>query len=45
MLDDGAAVDLTPRSADFWVLAAAVRRFVQQDGNGQLPLQVRLASY
>lgn len=43
VLDDGAALDLHQSSSDFWVMAAAVRHFVQQEGNGQLPLQVRSA--
>lgn len=29
------------QSPDFWVLVAALRRFIEQEGEGQLPLEVR----
>ncbi len=36
--DDAASVG--PHSADFWVLAAALKRFIDGEGQGSLPLEV-----
>ena len=41
ILDDPATA-ATARSDDFWVMAAGLKRFVQQEGNGSLPLEVCL---
>lgn len=30
-----------PQSPDFWVLVAALVRFIDREGQGQLPLEVR----
>lgn len=39
MLEDE-ATRVGPQSTDFWVLAAALKRFVEQEGAGSLPLEV-----
>jgi len=39
ILDDPKAHNLTDKSHNFWVLAAAVREFVKNEGAGVLPLQ------
>mmetsp|Transcript_8982 Transcript_8982/g.19249 ORF Transcript_8982/g.19249 Transcript_8982/m.19249 type:complete len:537 (+) Transcript_8982:66-1676(+) len=39
ILEDEAASSLTADSDDFWVLAAALRAFVEQEGEGHLPLE------
>ena len=41
MLRDESAASLTPASSDFWVMAAALRDFVDHEGGGKLPVQVR----
>lgn len=33
---------LTPSSSTFWVLVAALKRFVEEEGKGSLPLEVLL---
>lgn len=35
-----AATSLTSNSDDFWVMAAALKRFVDAEGHGDLPLEV-----
>ena len=39
VLEDEAA-SVGPHSADFWVLAAALKRFIDGEGQGSLPLEV-----
>lgn len=39
ILEDEAANNLTPDSSDFWILAAALRTFIQNEGGGQPPLE------
>ncbi|KAL4859524.1 NEDD8-activating enzyme E1 regulatory subunit AXR1 [Chlorella vulgaris] len=39
VLDDPCAASITQQSPDFWVLVAALRRFIEQEGEGQLPLE------
>lgn len=39
MLDDEAAI-VGPQSTDFWILAAALKRFIDGEGKGSLPLEV-----
>ena len=34
------ATRVGPQSPDFWVLAAALKRFVDGEGQGSLPLEV-----
>ena len=34
------ATRVEPESAEFWILAAALKRFVEGDGQGSLPLEV-----
>ena len=41
MLGDEMAASLTPASSDFWIMATALRGFVDQEGGGKLPVQVR----
>jgi lipopolysaccharide biosynthesis protein len=31
---------LTPSSSMFWVLVAALKRFVEEEGKGNLPIEV-----
>ena len=40
MLEDE-ATRIDPQSSDFWVLAAALKRFVDGEGQGSLPLEAR----
>ena len=40
MLEDE-ATRVGPQSPDFWVLAAALKRFVDGEGQGSLPLEAR----
>ena len=35
------ATRIAPQSPDFWVLAAALKRFVEGEGGGSLPLEAR----
>lgn len=35
------ATRIRPQSPDFWVLAAALKRFVYGEGGGSLPLEAR----
>ena len=39
ILEDEAATKLTFNSTDFWILAAALRNFIQNEGGGQPPLE------
>ncbi len=39
---DECATALTPASDVFWVLAAALRGFVEAEGGGDLPLEVHV---
>ncbi|KAK9798117.1 hypothetical protein WJX73_000766 [Symbiochloris irregularis] len=39
VLYDPKAMELDPRSSDFWVLAAALRDFVEGEGEGCLPIE------
>ena len=39
ILEDDAAVNLTSDAPSFWVLAAALRRFIASEGNGHPPLE------
>ena len=40
LLHDQSAVQLTPNCKEFWILVAALRRFVEKEGQGyQLPLE------
>ena len=39
-MQDEAADTATSSSDDFWVLAAALKRFVENEGGGSLPLEV-----
>ena len=39
VLEDEAA-SVGPHSTDFWVLAAALKRFIDGEGQGSLPLEV-----
>ena len=41
ILQDDKAESLTPSSSDFWFTAAALRDFVQGEGGGVLPIEVR----
>lgn len=34
------AVKVSKESDNYWVLAAALKRYLDQDGNGQLPIEV-----
>jgi len=38
ILNDPKATNITAQSSDFWVIAAAVKEFVQHEGAGMLPL-------
>ncbi|OAJ39393.1 hypothetical protein BDEG_23244 [Batrachochytrium dendrobatidis JEL423] len=38
ILDDPAATNLSKNSSDFWILVAALKRFINAEGNGQLPV-------
>ena len=38
------ATHVDAKSDDFWVLAAALRAFVEEEGHGALPLQARTFS-
>lgn len=40
ILQDEAAARVAAKSDDFWVLAAALKRFVEEEGHGSLPLEV-----
>lgn len=40
MLHDDEATHVTESSPDFWLLAAALRAFVDEEGRGSLPLEV-----
>ena len=35
-------MSVSPESDDFWVLAAALKRFVDGEGKGCLPAEVRI---
>jgi len=39
ILDDDACVNLTAKSKPFWIMAKAIRDFVDNEGNGTLPLR------
>ncbi|EEB19276.1 NEDD8-activating enzyme E1 regulatory subunit, putative [Pediculus humanus corporis] len=39
ILDDDACINLTSKSKPFWVLAKALRDFIENEGNGCLPLR------
>ena len=39
IFEDPRCSNITPDSTDFWILARAVRDFVQNEGNGNLPLR------
>lgn len=39
ILNDNACVNLTSKSEPFWILAKAVKDFVDNEGNGNLPLR------
>lgn len=39
ILHDTCATEPTAKSADFWLLACALRQFVDEEGRGSLPLQ------
>lgn len=39
ILDDDACVNLTAKSKPFWIMAKAIRDFVENEGNGNLPLR------
>ncbi|PSC68884.1 NEDD8-activating enzyme E1 regulatory subunit [Micractinium conductrix] len=39
VLQDAAAASITRQSPNFWVLVAALNRFIAQEGQGQLPLE------
>ena len=41
ILADEAVNRLSKDSDNFWVLAAAMSRYVDNEGNGQLPIEVR----
>ena len=41
LMQDECAAALTPASNMFWVLVAALRGFVEGEGGGDLPLEVR----
>jgi len=40
ILQDEAAAGVAAKSDDFWVLAAALKRFIEEEGHGSLPLEV-----
>ncbi len=40
VLHDDEATHVTESSPDFWLLAAALRAFVDEEGRGSLPLEV-----
>ncbi|GAX80293.1 hypothetical protein CEUSTIGMA_g7731.t1 [Chlamydomonas eustigma] len=39
ILDDSCATQLTAESDDFWIIVSALKSFMDNEGNGQLPLQ------
>lgn len=39
IFEDPMCCDITPESSNFWILARAIKEFVQSEGNGCLPLQ------
>ncbi len=39
ILEDEAATSITPTTPDFWILSAALGRFINNEGNGQPPLE------
>ncbi|XP_026284162.1 NEDD8-activating enzyme E1 regulatory subunit [Frankliniella occidentalis] len=39
ILDDDACVNLTSKSKPFWIMAKAIRDFVENEGKGHLPLR------
>jgi amyloid beta precursor protein binding protein 1 len=39
LLNDPLAINLTPTSSSFWIVVHALREFVQNEGNGKLPLK------
>ncbi|KAL4419001.1 hypothetical protein ABPG77_000866 [Micractinium sp. CCAP 211/92] len=39
ILEDSCAAHLTQQSPNFWVLVAALKLFIEQEGQGQLPLE------
>lgn len=39
VLHDKCAVELSAKSPDFWMLTSALRKFVEEEGHGSLPLQ------
>jgi hypothetical protein len=45
IMRDECATALTPASDTFWVLAAALRGFVEAEGGGDLPLEVRVTLF
>lgn len=42
MILHDACINLTSSSSSFWCLAAALQRFIEQEGQGFLPLEVWL---
>lgn len=45
ILDDPAADVAGKPAEDFWILVAALRQFVEAEGEGNLPLEVSLHLY